>query len=65
MRERVKIKTKTTVLAEGQRIHYNFVKSRASLDGKTPADAAKLNVKKESLDQWMNLLKPALEHVFS
>lgn len=54
-------KSKKTVLAEGQRLHYNFVKPHASLNGKTPAQAAKVEVKAESLDCWMNLLKPALK----
>ena len=66
LRKRVKVhrgwKTVKTQLAEGQRIQYNFVKPHASLNGKTPAQAAKVEVKAESLDAWMNLLKPAMKH---
>jgi hypothetical protein len=49
LRERVKVqrgwKTMKTPLAEGQRIHYNFVKPHKALDGQTPAQAAGLKPK--------------------
>lgn len=33
-----------TPIAEGQRIQYNFVKPHMALDGKTPANAAGLEL---------------------
>lgn len=42
LRERTKVqrgwKTKKTVIAEGQRIYYNFVKPHEALKGSTPSD---------------------------
>jgi hypothetical protein len=43
-----------TPIAEGQRIAYNFVKPHIALDGKTPAQAAGLQI-----NGWMNLLEAA------
>jgi transposase-like protein len=60
IRERVKVqrgwKTVKTELAEGQRIQYNFVKPHMSLEGKTPAQIAGLNVRgwKDLLQNTMN-----------
>ncbi len=62
LRERVKVqrgwKTMKTPLAEGQRIHYNFVKPHAALDGQTPAKRAGIGI--EGKDKWLSLLKAAL-----
>ena len=59
LRERVKVqrgwKTKETPLAEGNRIQYNFVKPHIALDGKTPAQAAGVDVK-----GWNDLFKSTL-----
>lgn len=59
VRERVKVqrgwKTIKTELAEGQRIHYNFVKPHMALEGKTPANAVGIEVK-----GWSDLLKKAV-----
>ncbi len=61
LRERVKVqrgwKTLKTPLAEGQRIHYNFVKPHQALDGKTPAQIAGVGVRG---NKWLELLKSAL-----
>lgn len=61
-RERIKVqrgwKTMTTQIAEGQRIHYNFVKPHEALDGQTPADAAGIGVQGEQ--KWLALLTKAL-----
>jgi hypothetical protein len=50
-RERIKVqrgwKSMKTTLAEGQRIHYNFVKPHEALEGQTPADAAGIGVQGE------------------
>jgi transposase-like protein len=58
LRERVKVqrgwKTVMTPLAEGQRIQYNFVKPHMALEGKTPANAAGIEVK-----GWKELLNAA------
>jgi transposase-like protein len=61
LRERVKVqrgwKSMKTQIAEGQRIHYNFVKPHMALDGQTPAQAAGM----DGQDTWMSLLKKALD----
>jgi transposase-like protein len=55
LRERVKVqrgwKTPKSVLAEGNRLQYNFVKPHMALEGKTPAQVAGLDVK-----GWKELL---------
>lgn len=60
LRERVKVtrgwKSMETPLAEGQRIHYNFVKPHASLEGMTPAQRAGLAIPND----WMTLLKQSI-----
>ncbi|MGD0478378.1 MAG: integrase core domain-containing protein [Nitrososphaerales archaeon] len=59
LRERVKVqrgwKTMTTPLAEGARIHYNFVKPHQALAGQTPAERAGITI--EGKDKWLSLLK--------
>jgi transposase-like protein len=61
LRERVKVqrgwKMMGTPLAEGQRLHYNFVKPHMALDGKTPAQIAGVGVKG---NKWLELLRAAL-----
>lgn len=47
-----------TPLAEGARIHYNFVKPHQALDGQTPASAAGVGI--EGQNKWLELLKVAL-----
>jgi len=42
-------------LAEGQRIHYNFVKPHQALEGQTPAERAGVGIQGEN--KWLNLLK--------
>lgn len=60
LRERVKVqrgwKSKKSQIAEGQRIHYNFVKPHQALDGKTPAQNAGLDVK-----GWKKLLQTSIK----
>ena len=55
LRERVKVqrgwKSAKTPLAEGNRIQYNFVKPHIALEGKTPANAAGVEVR-----GWKDLL---------
>ena len=62
IRERVKVqrgwKSISTPLAEGQRIHYNFVKPHQALDGQTPAQRA--GIRLEGQNKWLTLLKAAL-----
>jgi transposase-like protein len=62
LRERVKVqrgwKTMRTPLAEGQRIHYNFVKPHTALEGQTPAQAAGMDISLEG-NRWMRLIKTA------
>ncbi len=52
-------KTMKTPLAEGARIHYNFVKPHSALEGQTPAERASVRV--EGQDKWFGLLKKAME----
>lgn len=44
-------------LAEGQRLHYNFVKPHQALDGHTPAQVAGVGVQG---DKWLELLRASL-----
>ncbi len=64
LRERVKVqrgwKTPSTPLAEGQRIHYNFVKPHAGLEGQTPAQVAGIGVQGEN--KWLAMLKASVCH---
>jgi hypothetical protein len=64
VRERVKVqrgwKTMKTPLAEGQRIHYNFVKPHMALEGQTPAERAGIGI--EGKDKWLELLKKAVRN---
>jgi putative transposase len=64
LRERVKVqrgwKTGKTPIAEGQRIHYNFVKPHMALEGKTPASAAGLQV--EDRNKWLTLIKHSIRN---
>jgi putative transposase len=59
LRERVKVqrgwKSPKSVLAEGNRIQYNFVKPHMALEGKTPAQVSGLNVK-----GWKELLERSI-----
>ncbi len=56
LRERVKVqrgwKSKKSQIAEGQRIHYNFVKPHQALEGQTPAKTAGLDI-----TGWKDLLR--------
>jgi transposase-like protein len=62
LRERIKVqrgwKSMKTPLAEGQRIHYNFVKPHVALDGQTPAQAAGVGLAQGN--KWMELLEKAV-----
>ncbi len=59
LRERVKVqrgwKSMDTPLAEGARIHYNFVKPHQALEGQTPAQVAGIGM--NGRNKWMELLK--------
>ena len=62
LRERVKVqrgwKSKGSKIAEGQRIHYNFVKPHSALEGQTPAERASVGVGGQN--KWLELLKASL-----
>ena len=51
-------KSGKTPIAEGQRIHYNFVKPHEALEGQTPAERAGVGV--EGQNKWLSLLKASL-----
>ena len=61
LRERVKVqrgwKSWESQIAEGQRIHYNFVKPHQALEGQTPAQRAGIQIQ----NNWGNLLEQALK----
>lgn len=61
LRERTKVvrawKAHKTPLAEGQRIHYNFVKPHLALEGQTPAQMAGMEIK--GRNKWARLLENA------
>ncbi|MGP8126162.1 MAG: IS6 family transposase [Nitrososphaerales archaeon] len=63
VRERIKVqrgwKTMKTPLAEGQRIHYNFVKPHMALEGQTPAERAGVGI--DAKNKWLRLLRNAME----
>jgi transposase-like protein len=63
LRERVKVqrgwKTAKTLLAEGNRIQYNFVRPHMSLDGKTPAANAGIGIADK--DKWLAMIRAACE----
>ena len=63
LRERVKVqrgwKSPASKIAEGQRIHYDFVKPHEALEGQTPAQAAGIGT--NASDKWLHLLTKALE----
>jgi hypothetical protein len=56
--ERIKVqrgwKTMKTPLAEGQRIHHNFVNPHMALENQTPAQVAGIGVKAKN--KWLAML---------
>jgi putative transposase len=63
LRERTKVsrgwKTGKTPIAEGQRIHYNFVKPHQALEGQTPAEASVIKLEEEK-NKWLTLIQNAI-----
>lgn len=51
-------KAPTSQIAEGQRIHYNFVKPHQALEGQTPAEMAGVGV--EEQNKWLGLPRAAV-----
>ena len=64
IREREKvmrsIKIEDSDVVEGYRIYYNFIRPHMSLDGKTPAEVAGLDLGLEG-DRWLSLIKQSAE----
>ena len=62
LRERVKVqrgwKSMQSVISEGLRIHYNFVKPHEALEGMTPAQRAGIGV--DSKNKWLELLEQSI-----
>ena len=62
LRERVKVqrgwKSYDSKIAEGQRLHYNFVRPHSALEGQTPAERAGIGV--EGDNKMLGLLRNAL-----
>lgn len=48
----------TKAILEGFTIHYNYVRSHQSLNGKTPAQAARM----QAPDNWRHLIEEATKH---
>jgi hypothetical protein len=46
------------IIADGMRIHHNFIRPQMSLDGKTPARVAGLDLQLEGL-RWKALIERA------
>ena len=46
-------------MMDGLRIYYNFIRPHSALDGKTPAQEAKIETDKA---EWMSLIKKASKH---
>jgi hypothetical protein len=44
-------------MMDGMRIYYNFIRPHTALDGKTPAQQAKIDV--DSSQNWLALIKKA------
>ena len=63
-RERIKVqrgwKSMETPLAEGMRIHYNFVKPHYAMENQTPAQSAGINL--QSKNKWMDLLEQGVKN---
>jgi hypothetical protein len=53
-----RLETAKTPIAEGQRIHYNFVKPHMALEGKTPAEASGIKLE-EMKNKWLTLIQNA------
>jgi len=53
-------KTTAQKMMDGKRIYYNFMRSHMTLDGKTPAQKAKIDV--DSNQNWLSLIKKASKH---
>ncbi|MGD0478392.1 MAG: hypothetical protein ABSB29_09545 [Nitrososphaerales archaeon] len=47
-----------TPIAEGQRLHYDFVKPHMALEGQTPAQVAGIGIQGEN--KWLALLKASI-----
>lgn len=45
------------LLLEGQRLHYNYLRPHMGLKGKTPAEAAGIDLKLEGKNPWEELIK--------
>jgi epoxyqueuosine reductase QueG len=67
LRERVKVqrgwKHEKTLLAEGNRIQYNFVKPHIGLENQTPAEKAGIGVTGQN--KWLDLLQSSFDRSFN
>ena len=66
IRERNKVmrsmKEETQTIADGLRNYYNFIRPHQSLDGKTPAEMAKIDLGLGK-NKWLSLIKKATKEV--
>jgi len=64
IRERDKVmrgmKDETQTIADGLRNYYNFIRPHQALNGKTPAEVAKIDLKLGK-NRWLSLIKQAVE----
>lgn len=54
------LKIEDSDVVEGYRIYYNFIRPHMSLNGKTPAEVAGLDLGLEG-DRWLSLIKQSAE----
>jgi len=68
IRERTKVmrgfdnEESASTLIDGERIYYNFLRPHMSLNGRTPAEAASIDLKLGE-NRWMNLIKQSAKAV--
>jgi transposase InsO family protein len=63
LKERIKvmrgIKMPDTATLDGQRVYYNHIRPHQGLNGKTPAQAAGINLELDE-NKWLSLIRKAV-----
>lgn len=54
------LKVEDTLIADGHRLYYNFIKPHESLDGKTPSEEAGIII--EGNNKWLTIMKKSIKH---
>lgn len=50
-----------SIIMDGQRIYYNFIRPHMALNGKTPAEQAKIDIDLRK-NKWLSLVKDAMKN---